>query len=172
MEERFERYHPDLDAYHRRARGGPYFVCAIVAGDPAFPDHPVVYEDEKTIAFLTTNPTRYGYTLVCPKEHLEQATGDFSVEEYLDLQRVVHRVAEAVRAEVEAERMYVLTLGSNQGNIHVHWHVVPLPPGVPYEDQQFAALMLERAGALEIPKEEKAALAERIRRRIERPPLG
>jgi hypothetical protein len=79
MEQRFERYLPDLDAYHRRARGGPCFVCAIVAGDPEFSGQPKVYEDEKTIAFLTTNPTQYGYTLVCPKEHREQATGDFSM---------------------------------------------------------------------------------------------
>ena len=167
MEERFERYLPDLDAYHRRAQGGPCFVCAIVAGDPEFSGHPRVYEDEKTIAFLTTNPTQYGYTLVCPKEHREQATGDFSMEEYLDLQRIIYRVAEAVRAEVGAERMYLMTLGSNQGNAHVHWHVVPLPPGVPYEEQQFAALMLERAGALRIPEEEKAALAARIAERLE-----
>ncbi len=168
MEERFERYHPDLDAYHRRARSGPCFVCAIVAGDPGFPGHPIVYEDEKVIGFLTTNPTQYGYALVCPKEHREQATGDFSMEEYLDLQRVVYRVAEAVREEVGAERMYVMTLGSNQGNSHVHWHVVPLPPGVPYEEQQFGALMLERAGALKIPEEENAALAERVGQRVER----
>jgi diadenosine tetraphosphate (Ap4A) HIT family hydrolase len=65
---------------------------------------------------------------VCPKEHREQATADFSMEEYLDLQRVVYWVSEAVREEVGAELMYVLTLGSNEGNAHVHWHVVPLPP--------------------------------------------
>jgi diadenosine tetraphosphate (Ap4A) HIT family hydrolase len=159
MDQGFERYFPDLDAYHRRARGGPCFVCAIVAGDPAFHGHPILYEDERTIAFLTTNPTQYGYTLVCPKEHREQITGDFSMEEYLGLQRVVYKVAEAVREEVGAERVYVMSLGSNQGNAHVHWHVVPLPPSVPYERQQFAALMLETAGALRIPEEEKAALA-------------
>lgn len=168
MEERFERYLPDLDAYHRRVQSGPCFVCAMVAGDPEFSGHPIFYEDEKTVAFLTTNPAQYGFTLVCPKEHREQATGDFSIEEYLDLQRLVYRVAEAVRAEVGAERMYVMTLGSNQGNAHVHWHVVPLPPGVPYEEQQFAALMLERAGALRIPEKEKAALAARIAERLER----
>ena len=26
------------------------------------------------------------------------------------------------------------------GTHHVHWHVVPLPPGVPFEEQQLAAL--------------------------------
>jgi len=39
-------------------------------------------------------------------------TGDYSAEEYLGLQRVVYRVAEAVRAEVDAERIYVYSLGS------------------------------------------------------------
>jgi hypothetical protein len=43
-----------------------------------------------------------------------------------------------------------------------------LPPGVPYEEQQFAALMLERAWALRIPEEEKAALAARIAEKLER----
>jgi len=94
--------------------------------------------------------------------------GDFTVEEYLGLQRVVNRVAEAVREEVGAVRVYVLSLGSNQGNAHVHWHVVLLPPGTSYEEQQFAAIMLETVGALKIPDREKAALAARIEQRMER----
>jgi diadenosine tetraphosphate (Ap4A) HIT family hydrolase len=52
-----------------------------------------------------------------------------------------------VREEVGAERMHVLSIGSNQSNAHVHWHVVPLPPGTPYEGQQFSAVRLETAGA-------------------------
>src|SRR5215211_1042792 len=163
----FERYQPDLDAYVKRVRTGPCFVCAIVSRDPDFPDHHIVYEDEGAIVFLTMHPTQYGSTLVAPKEHKEQVAGDFTVEEYLGLQRVVHRVAEAVREEVGAERVYILSLGSNQGNAHVHWHVVPLPPGTAYEEQQFAALMLETAGALKIPDTEKAALAARIGQRME-----
>lgn len=31
-------------------------------------------------------------------------------------------------------------LGSREGNSHVHWHLAPLPPGVPFEQQQLAAL--------------------------------
>lgn len=156
----FERYAPDLDAYHGRARTGSCFVCGIVARDPDFDDHHVVYEDEVVIVFLNRWPTQYGYTIVAPKEHREQMAGDFAVEEYLELQRIVYRVAEAVRGEVGAERVYILSLGSNEGNSHVHWHVVPLPPGTPYEEQQFAAIMLESAGALD--------LAARIGRRMGR----
>jgi hypothetical protein len=56
----------------------------------------------------------------------------------------------------------VLSLGSLQGNRHVHWHLVPLPPGVPYEQQQVAALAPDR-GYLDIPDEEQADLARRLR---------
>jgi diadenosine tetraphosphate (Ap4A) HIT family hydrolase len=167
-EEMFERYQPDLDAYVRRVRTGTCFVCGIVSRDPSFPDHHIVCEDEGAIVFLAMDPTQYGYTLVAPKEHREQVAGDFTVEEYLALQRVVHRAAEAVREEVGAERVYVLLLGSNQGNAHVHWQVVPLPPDTPYEEQQFAAIMLETAGALKIPDKEKEVLATRIGGRMER----
>ncbi len=162
----FERYAPDLDAYHARARTGPCFVCGIVARDPDFPSHHVIYEDDDAIVFFNRWTTQYGYMLVAPKKHRERATGDFTVEEYLELQRVVYRVAEAVREEVGAERVYILSLGSNEGNAHVHWHVALLPPGVPYEEQQFAALMWETAGALDIPEEEKTALAVRVHRRM------
>jgi diadenosine tetraphosphate (Ap4A) HIT family hydrolase len=127
---------------------------------PAFPDHHIIYKG--AIVFLAMNPTQYGYTLVAPKE---QVAGDFTV----DLQRVVHRVAETVREEVGAERMHVLSIGSNQSNAHVHWHVVPLPPGTPYEGQQFSAVRLETAGALRIQNEETAALATRIGQRMESP---
>ena len=53
----------------------------------------------------------------------------------------------------------MLSLGSQQGNRHVHWHIVPLPPGAPYDQQQFGALMLERSGYLDMSDHEKCTLA-------------
>jgi hypothetical protein len=44
----------------------------------------------------------------------------------------------------------------------VHWHVAPLPPGVPLEEQQFAALDVVRAGVLVMDEAEMADLAGRI----------
>lgn len=158
-----ERNRPDLRAYHERARTGPCFVCGIVGRDPGFEGRHIIYEDEAAIASFNRWPTQYGYTLVAPKVHRDQVTGDFAVEEYLRLQRSVYQVTEALRREVGAELVYVLSLGSNEGNAHVHWHVVP---GVPYEEQQFAALMWETAGVMEIPEREKADLAGRVGRRI------
>jgi len=60
----FEHYQPDLDAYKRRVRTGPCFVCAVLARDPAFPDHHVIYEGKDAFVFLAMNPTQYGYTLI------------------------------------------------------------------------------------------------------------
>ena len=113
----------------------------------------------------TATRGRTAYTLVAPKEHREQVTGDFTLEEYLSLQRLVYLVTEAVREEVGAERMYIFTFGSNEGNSHVHWHVVPLPPGVPYEEQQGTWTSWSR-GVLEIPRQETASLADRIGARL------
>lgn len=161
----YERYQIDYDAYHDRAQSGPCFICAIVSRAPEFPAH-VIYEDDSAIAFLDKYPRVYGYALVAPRKHRTQVTGDFAVDEYLSLQQRVYRVAEAVREEVGAERIYLLSLGSNQGNAHVHWHVAPLPPGVPYREQQ---LRIYLQGILRIPEEEMASLAARIGRRMQRP---
>jgi hypothetical protein len=68
---------------------------------------------------------------------------------------------------VPTERIYILTLGSQQGNRHVHWHLAPLPPGVPYEQQQTAALDLSR-GILALSDEEMASLAQALRQALRR----
>jgi diadenosine tetraphosphate (Ap4A) HIT family hydrolase len=62
---------------------------------------------------------------------------------------------------VPTERIYVLSLGSQQGNSHVHWHLAPLPPNVPFEKQQFEALKIED-GVLDISEAELAQLAQQI----------
>jgi diadenosine tetraphosphate (Ap4A) HIT family hydrolase len=121
-----------------------------------------VFDDGDHVAFLNRYPTVYGYVLVSPRRHVEHVVRDLSEEEYLRLQAVVYRVARAVEAVVASERTYVLSLGSQQGNAHIHWHVAPLPPGTPYEWQQFHALMAEH-GVLALSTEQFEQLADRIR---------
>jgi diadenosine tetraphosphate (Ap4A) HIT family hydrolase len=151
----------DVVGYERRSREGPCFVCAIVAGHPGY-DHHDVYEDAETIAFLSRYPTLLGHCLVAPKRHVESWVSDVDEEQFLALQRTVHRIARAVAASVPTERMYSLSLGSRQGNAHLHWHIAPLPPGVPYRQQQFHALMAEN-GVLDVDEIEQAQLARTIR---------
>lgn len=147
-----------------RVHEGPCFVCAILAGHPDYPAH-LLYEDADTVAFLARYPTLLGYSIVAPKRHVERLVADLDADEYLRLQGVVHRVARAVSAAVPTERVYVLSLGSQQGNAHVHWHVAPLPPGVPYEQQQFHAVMAEN-GVLDVTPAQQEAVALAIRRAL------
>lgn len=155
----------DLDAYVARTRTGPCFVCRIVRGEHDLPTH-VVHRDDAHIAFLPNFQVLLGYVLVAPVEHREAVVDDFGLHEYLALQSLVHRVGRALSATVATERLYVVSVGSQQGNRHVHWHVASLPPGVPYEQQQFHALMSETKGVLDLSDADKDDLAERLRAAI------
>jgi diadenosine tetraphosphate (Ap4A) HIT family hydrolase len=153
----------DVASYERRtrdaARQGRCFICSIAADERD--DHVVISRDDLCIAFLSKWPTLLGYALLAPVEHRTQVVGDFTEDEYVELQRRVHRLGRAVSTAVPTDRLYVIALGSNGGNAHVHWHVAPLPPDVPYHQQQYAALMHEN-GYLDVPASDQAALARRI----------
>jgi diadenosine tetraphosphate (Ap4A) HIT family hydrolase len=140
------------------------FICELVAGNPDYP-HDVAHQDDDGIVFLSRWPWLLGHVLVAPVRHREQVVGDFPVAEYLCLQRVVHATGRALAEVVPTERLYVLSLGSQQGNRHVHWHLVPLPPGVPYEEQQLAALSHEQ-GYLDVPPAVQTDLAARLAARL------
>jgi diadenosine tetraphosphate (Ap4A) HIT family hydrolase len=155
----------DLTEYSIASQREPCFICRIIDGTHPVP-HEVIYRDDSVIAFLNRFPTLYGYCLVAPIEHHVDVVGDFDEGDYLRLQSIVRRVAQAVGAVVPTERMYVLSLGSKQGNDHVHWHVAPLPPGVPYEDQQLKALMVETNGYIQLDADQQTELADALRRAL------
>ena len=149
----------DLDTYIERIQSSPCFICEMTAG--RLQGNHIVEQNDGFIVFLNKYPTLYGYTLVAPIDHKEQVTADFSLDEYLALQRKIYQTAEAVRKSVNAERVYILSLGSQQGNRHVHWHIAPLPSGVPFKEQQIEALRIEN-GILDIPDDEMERLARHI----------
>ncbi|SCB61069.1 histidine triad (HIT) family protein [Rhizobium aethiopicum] len=86
-----------------------------------------------------------------------------ATDEYLRLQEKVHLLSCALKRVFDAERIYVLSLGSQQANSHLHFHVVPLPSGVPLEEQQYHAVMAEH-GVLQIPDNQMAEMAREIAR--------
>ncbi len=157
----------DLEGYLQEVGQG-CFVCRLAQGDPSLPAHHVIWRSGEAVVFLDRFPTVYGYTLVAPVAHLEHVSGDFSLQRYLSLQRVVYAVAEAVRLTLTPERVYVLSLGSQQANAHVHWHVVPCPPNVPLEQQQGALIDKEKQGILRLSDEQGRALASQLRSRLPR----
>ena len=156
----------DLRAYEARTRSGPCFVCAFVAGDPEF-RHETVHEDDENIAFLDRYPTLPGKLLVAPKRHVEHVVRDLDEAAYLRLTGLVRSVALAAEDVLAPERTYLLSLGSRQGNSHLHWHVAGLPEGVPYEEQQYHALMTEN-GVLDVTPEDQARTAARLRESLAR----
>lgn len=142
------------------------FICRLVEGEPTLPRHHVIWRNDKAIAFLDRFPTVYGYALVAPTAHVEQVSGDLTLHQYLGLQRIVHAVAEAIRLSLRPERVYILSLGSQQANAHVHWHVVPCPPGIPLEQQQTALVDKGQQGVLQLSHKEGQELASRLRLRL------
>jgi diadenosine tetraphosphate (Ap4A) HIT family hydrolase len=155
----------DLPAYERRIRAA-CFICEILSGNPDYPHH-IVHRDDHAIAFLSNMPWLVGHLLVAPTRHREHVIGDFTLDEYLRLQRLIHAAGEALVAVVPTERLYVLSLGSQQGNRHVHWHLAPLPPGLPYDQQQFEAMSTE-LGYLAMPPDAMADLAAKLGLRLQR----
>jgi diadenosine tetraphosphate (Ap4A) HIT family hydrolase len=89
----------DTAAYERRSREGPCFICETLAGNPDYPGH-LIWTDDDSVALLARYNTLVGHTLVAPRAHREQVTGDFGIQEYLDLQRLVYQVGEALRREL------------------------------------------------------------------------
>ena len=100
--------------------------CAIVAGDRSA--H-VLYEDDRTLAFLDENPATRGHALVVPKAHCEEiVTG--ADENTAAVFETVSTVADALEATVEPDGFSVFhTSGPLVGSIsHTHVHVVPRYP--------------------------------------------
>ncbi|MEU1307794.1 HIT family protein [Streptomyces cinnamoneus] len=158
------RQHMDLEAYDERAQNGPCFVCAFLSGHPDY-RHEMVFEDQDHVAFLDRWPTLPGKLLVAPKRHVEHVVRDLDEGAYSRLMLFVREIALAAEAVLGPERTYLYSLGSQQGNSHLHWHVAGLPSGVPYQEQQFHALMSEN-GVLHPAPEDTAETAARIREAV------
>ena len=155
----------DAESYVERSRSGDCFVCRVAGGASPRREF-VVHRDDHHIAFLPNFHVQLGYVLVAPIRPREGVVEDFALGDYLALQTLVRVVGRALTHTVPTERIYVASLGSRHGNAHVHWHVVALPPNVPYEQQQFYALMHETQGVLDLTEDERSRLADELSCRI------
>ena len=155
----------DPETYLREVEGG-CFICRLIEGDPTLPPHHVIWHSREAIAFLSRLPTVFGSAIVAPLTHREQVTGDLTLHEYLALQRIVYAVAEAVRKVLSPDRVYILSLGSQQANAHVHWHIVPCPPETPLEEQQLALLDAQKRGIVALEPEQAETLVSRLRSQL------
>lgn len=95
----------------------------IIKGE--IPSHKI-YEDDKTIAFLTIQPVREGHTLVVPKVQIDQYI-DLPDEDYDALWRTVKKVAARLRGVTGKERVGVVIKGIDVP--HAHVHLIPFDRG-------------------------------------------
>jgi histidine triad (HIT) family protein len=99
--------------------------CQIVAGDEAA--H-LVFEDERTIAFLDNRPLFPGHSLLVPRDHYE-TLADLPEDLIAPLFANARRLAEAVPKAMRKPGSFVaLNNVVSQSVPHLHVHVVPRKP--------------------------------------------
>jgi histidine triad (HIT) family protein len=96
--------------------------CQIVAGEIA--SH-VVFEDDRSIAFLDNRPLFAGHSLLVPREHYETLL-DLPDDLVTVLFTNARLLARAMEAGLDAEGSFVaLNNRVSQSVPHLHVHVVP-----------------------------------------------
>src|SRR5690349_2579900 len=99
--------------------------CRIIAG--AEPGH-VVFEAQRTLAFLDNRPLFPGHVLLVPRDHFE-TLGDLPDELVAPLFESARTLAEAVpRAMRKPGSFVAINNVVSQSVPHLHVHVVPRKP--------------------------------------------
>ncbi len=109
----------------------PCQFCKLVRKEQ---DASIVFEDDKTMAFLDIRPVNDGHTLVIPKTHYENIF-DIPEDELAYLYKIVKKTALAVKKGMDAPGISVGQQNgraANQRIFHLHVHVIPR-----FEGQRF-----------------------------------
>ena len=97
--------------------------CSIVAGE--VPSRKV-YEDEAAYAFLDIEPWHAGHTLVVPKRHVDDLTGDPTV--LAEIAPAISHVSRLLVDRLDADGLNMLSSAgpvAGQEVFHLHVHLVP-----------------------------------------------
>ncbi|MBW3010935.1 HIT domain-containing protein [Candidatus Woesearchaeota archaeon] len=97
--------------------------CKIIAGEIKTD---FIHEDEKYIAFMDIEPVAKGHMLVIPKKHY-QFFIDMPEDEYAEISRIVHKLANALKKATDTEYIHVGIEGVDVP--HVHIHIIPRNKG-------------------------------------------
>lgn len=117
--------------------------CSVILGSE---QAAVVYETEKTAAFLDKRPLFHGHTLVAPRQHVETLS-DLPVDEIPVLFGTVRVITMAVEQAMSADGTFIaINNRVSQSIPHLHVHVVPRRrkdglrgffwPRVKYDDEE------------------------------------
>lgn len=87
----------------------------------------IVYEDEKTLAFLSTGPVTPGHTLVIPKTPFRNIF-DIDQETLARVMETVRKISPAVRDAVGAKGVHINSNHEPEAGqvvFHLHMHIIP-----------------------------------------------
>lgn len=79
----------------------------------------VIYEDDKTFAFLDINPVNYGHTLVIPKEHYGMM-GETPDELVSDIFVKAKKLMKTIKKAMGADFVVAAVVGVDVPHFHVH----------------------------------------------------
>lgn len=81
-----------------------------------------VYDDEKTLAFMTIHPAQPGHVLVIPKKQV-QFLWDLPDEDYQAVMATAKKVAQRVREVLRPPYVGEMVVGTDVP--HAHVHIIP-----------------------------------------------
>ena len=117
------------------------------------PGH-IVAENDQVIAFLDIRPLVKGHTLVVPKQEIDYYF-DLPEDLYDNLNRFARQVAIGLKQAVPCVRIATAVIGLEVP--HAHLHLIPINT---MDDANFSRPKLQ------LPDEEMAQIADRIRTQI------
>ncbi|MFD8496633.1 HIT family protein [Amycolatopsis sp. NPDC059657] len=107
----------------------PCVFCEIAAGREG--DGRVLFEDERTIAFLDHTAVTPGHTLVVPRMHAADIW-EISADDAAAVMRTVHSVAATIREALRPDGLTLFQANRSAGwqdVFHLHVHLVPRAAG-------------------------------------------
>lgn len=87
----------------------------------------IVYEDEKTLAFLSTGPVTPGHTLVIPKAPYRNIF-DIDQDAFAAVMETVRKISPAICDAVGAKGVQINSNHEPEGGqevFHLHMHIIP-----------------------------------------------
>lgn len=125
----------------------------IIKGD--LPCHKI-YEDDKTLAFLTIQPYLEGHTIVVPKVQVDDFE-ELADEDYQALFDTVKKVSKRIKSVYEVRKAIVVIMGYEVP--HAHVHILPASS----EDVYFDSIENRSRIPTEPDHTKLAQVAERLR---------
>jgi diadenosine tetraphosphate (Ap4A) HIT family hydrolase len=136
-------------------------ACDVLEGRIQ-PPGGVIFEEEHWVVDHSISPVLLkGWLIIKPKRHVESFAA-LSDAEAAVIGSIARSAANAVQDALNAERVYVYSLGEEVH--HVHVHVVPRYPGVREHGWRVLARMWSEDRPWACSDEEAVAAAEAVRR--------